>query len=173
MADVNVKYKGETIAELDGTGSKTLKTGGTYCEGDIEVAYAPRCRIYDITLAEGNGWVPLTALDADVLDHIDDPGLTVTFNRLSEYAYRNYAVGGIFASNTPFSEQGSYPVYGVGLKQTKETTATIANVYYPPNKTDTGTGLGGAMFRVTSGIYYLKPADGFVSAGDYRLTFTW
>lgn len=36
---VNVKYKDTTIANLSDTGSKTLKTGGKYCEGDILVEY--------------------------------------------------------------------------------------------------------------------------------------
>ena len=40
MADVTVKYKDSTIAEIgsDG-GTKTLKTSGKYCEGDIEITY--------------------------------------------------------------------------------------------------------------------------------------
>ena len=39
MADVTLTYKGSTIAEMDATGSKTLKTSGKYCEGDIGVNY--------------------------------------------------------------------------------------------------------------------------------------
>jgi hypothetical protein len=37
MADVSIKYKGSTIAEMSGVSTKTLKTSGTYCEGDIIV----------------------------------------------------------------------------------------------------------------------------------------
>ena len=72
MADVTIKYKESTIAEMSGTSTKTLKTGGTYCEGDITVNYAPRSKTYEITLAESSGWTLLTALDADVLAHIND-----------------------------------------------------------------------------------------------------
>ena len=36
---VNVKYKDDTIANLSDTGTKTLKTGGKYCEGDILIDY--------------------------------------------------------------------------------------------------------------------------------------
>lgn len=54
MADVNISYKGETIAQMDSTGSKTLKTGGCYCEGDISVTYTPRgddsFRHWDVTV---------------------------------------------------------------------------------------------------------------------------
>lgn len=40
MADVEIKYKGSTIASMDSSGTKTLQTSGKYCEGDISVAYA-------------------------------------------------------------------------------------------------------------------------------------
>ena len=36
---VNIKYKNNSIAELSDTGTKTLKTSGKYCEGDITVEY--------------------------------------------------------------------------------------------------------------------------------------
>lgn len=36
---VTVKYKDNTIAELSESGTKTLKTGGKYCEGDITVEH--------------------------------------------------------------------------------------------------------------------------------------
>lgn len=39
MADVTLTYKGSTIAEMNDTGTKTLKTSGKYCEGDIGVSY--------------------------------------------------------------------------------------------------------------------------------------
>ena len=32
---VNIKYKNNSITELSDTGTKTLKTAGKYCEGDI------------------------------------------------------------------------------------------------------------------------------------------
>lgn len=39
MADVTLTYKGSTIAEMSNSGTKTLKTSGKYCEGDIGVSY--------------------------------------------------------------------------------------------------------------------------------------
>lgn len=39
MAGVDIKYKGNSIASIQGSGSKTLKTEGKYCEGDIHVDY--------------------------------------------------------------------------------------------------------------------------------------
>ena len=35
MADVTIQYKGNAVAEMSSAGTKTLKTGGKYCEGDI------------------------------------------------------------------------------------------------------------------------------------------
>ena len=40
MADLTIKFKGQPIAELAESGTKTLKTGGKDCEGDIMVEYA-------------------------------------------------------------------------------------------------------------------------------------
>ena len=39
MSDITISYKGNSIATMDATGSKTLLTEGKYCEDDIEVAY--------------------------------------------------------------------------------------------------------------------------------------
>ena len=39
MSGVNIEYKGGSIATIPDTGSKTLKTQGKYCEGDILVEY--------------------------------------------------------------------------------------------------------------------------------------
>lgn len=39
MSDITLTYKGNTIAEMSDSGTKTLETGGTYCEADIEVEY--------------------------------------------------------------------------------------------------------------------------------------
>lgn len=40
MADVSIKYKGNEIATMDASGTKTLLTSGNYCEGNISVEYA-------------------------------------------------------------------------------------------------------------------------------------
>ena len=40
MADLTIKYKGQPIAELSESGTKTLKTAGKYCEDDLTVEYA-------------------------------------------------------------------------------------------------------------------------------------
>ena len=40
MADLTIKFKGQSIAEMTESGTKTLKTAGKYCEDDISVEYA-------------------------------------------------------------------------------------------------------------------------------------
>lgn len=40
MADVNITYKGSSIATMDADGAKTLNTKGKYCKDDITVQYA-------------------------------------------------------------------------------------------------------------------------------------
>ena len=40
MADLTIKFKGQPIVEMTQSGTKTLKTAGKYCEGDISVEYA-------------------------------------------------------------------------------------------------------------------------------------
>ena len=40
MADLTIKFKGQPIVELSESGTKTLKTAGKYCDGDIIVEYA-------------------------------------------------------------------------------------------------------------------------------------
>lgn len=42
MADVTLKYKGATIAELSESGNKTIETAGKYCEADILLEYEKR-----------------------------------------------------------------------------------------------------------------------------------
>lgn len=39
MADITLTYKGDTIAELSESGSKTIETAGKYCEADILLDY--------------------------------------------------------------------------------------------------------------------------------------
>lgn len=174
MADVSIKYKGSTIAEMSGTGTKTLNTGGTYCDGDISVSYAPRSKTYEITLAKASGWILLTTLDAEMLAHINDETLVVSLVNISPYAFENYSGSMYFACNIPKGYNGVYPVYGLNNRMQTETIISNAPCYYPANNTGTNTNLGGyGTFRVSGEKYYLQPGDGFIAAGTYRLTFTW
>ena len=48
MAAVTLKYKDQTILEMNETGRKTLKTAEKYCEADIELTYIKRCPRADV-----------------------------------------------------------------------------------------------------------------------------
>ena len=39
MSEIAINYKGNSIATMDASGTKTLLTSGKYCEDDIEVVY--------------------------------------------------------------------------------------------------------------------------------------
>lgn len=174
MADVTIKYKDTAIATLDGTGSKTLETSGTYCEGNIKVEYAPRSRTYEITLARKSGWVLLTTLDNDVLEHINDANLNVCLMATGTVTIEAYTINVIAVSNSALGTQGNYPVYGATLRLSSATAVQGQQTYYPANKTDTSTSLGGGgCFRINGNSYYCRPSDLYIGAGTYRLTFTW
>ena len=183
MADVTVKYKDNIIAEMSAESTKTLNTSGQYCEGDISISYKPptasgtdevRHRIYEITLSKASGWVLLTTLDADVLEHINDSDLIVTLKNLSDFSYVNYAGNTYITGNIPIGYSSTYPVYGATNRTNKETTTSFTAMFYPANNTGTDVSLGGnGMFRLDGDKYYLRPGDGYVYPGTYRLTFPW
>ena len=82
MSAVEIGYGGGVIATLDGTGSKTLKTAGTYCEKDIVVAYAPHVdkpiRRWDVTVTGESREGRTYFLQDDWLkSHREDVGLIV------------------------------------------------------------------------------------------------
>ena len=59
MADLTIKYKGQPIVEMTESGTKTLKTAGKYCEGDISVEYAkPTGGNAEMFSSSASGWIP-------------------------------------------------------------------------------------------------------------------
>lgn len=174
MADVTIKYKGLTIAEMSGTETKTLKTSGTYCEGDIEIDYAPRSKTYEITLGHVGKWVLLTTLDAEVLEHINDPNLIVSFMKLGDYQYTALTISMALATNRVMGYHTEiYPIYGISHRENSATSHTYNGIFYPANDSGASTSLGGTQFKLSGSNYYMKPYDGGINPGTYRLTFTW
>lgn len=39
MSEITINYKGNSIATMDASGTKTLLTSGKYCEANLEVVY--------------------------------------------------------------------------------------------------------------------------------------
>ena len=61
MADLTIKYKGQPIVEMTESGTKTLKTAGKYCEGDISVEYAKPAGGGgggEMFSSSASGWIP-------------------------------------------------------------------------------------------------------------------
>ena len=59
MADLTIKFKGNPITELSESGTKTLKTAGKYCEGDITVEYVkPAGGGGEMFSSSASGWIP-------------------------------------------------------------------------------------------------------------------
>lgn len=70
MSDVTLSYKGSDILELSDSGSATLKTGGTYCEADIELEYVkPSGGLDFIDVDEGEITVTSSGLTALTINH--------------------------------------------------------------------------------------------------------
>lgn len=176
MADVSIFYKDSVSSEMDGAGSKTVKTAGLYCEGDIVVAYTPRIRTYEITLPKSSGWVLLTALDEDVLAHIDDDNFIATLTNTSPYEYEWYAGETYFVTNRQAGiHLQTHTVYGWGNRMHDETTTASGVILRPAKNREKTTSISSELgaFALVDGQYFIKPGDGFIKAGVYRLTFTW
>lgn len=120
---VTIKYKDSTIASMNATGSKTLKTGGKYCEGDIDVEYvAPTPSLVSKNIA-ANGTYAAASDNADGYSEVvvDVPGIvpsgskSITANGVhdvSQYASADVDVPvGVFPSGSlNITENGTYDV---------------------------------------------------------------
>jgi hypothetical protein len=174
MADLTIKYKDNVIAEMDASGSKTLNTSGCYCEGDIQVAYTPRSRTYEITLPKSSGWVMLTELDEDVLAHITDDSFVVSMVNISTYEFASYSSGVFVVGNAKQGMQGDNPVYGIILREQSATSTSIGRCYRPAKNTSSELVSGEMLtLRLDGTKYYAKAGDGFIKGGEYRLTLSW
>lgn len=176
MADVSIKYKDNVIAEMNESESKTLNTSGCYCEGDITVEHAPRSRSYKITLPKSIDWVLLTTLDQDVIEHIEDDSLVVTFINTDDYEFDGTAARrACYATNTAIGLYANkYPVYGNHIWQSTETAVANQSCYYPAKNTAKTLSIGGVGgFRYEDGKYYVSGFQAGISAGTWQLTFTW
>ena len=124
MADVTLTYKGDTIAELSESGSKTIETAGKYCEADILLEYVksgggslPSC----ITALAGGSFTPSanTQCNAKQIQH----DLTTTpkgFFIWSDDSFKEsstettlYLLAGYFSQQTTRNPSGDVAGYYV------------------------------------------------------------
>lgn len=179
MAVNKVTYGGKTLVDLtsDSVSPDKLAAGVTAHDksgNKITGTMSANVKIYEITLAESSGWTLLTALDADVLAHINDKSLVVSFVCLDTYTYTFYGGRMFIATNNPIGIHYENPVYGATSRQPNAEWMQWLPLMYPANYTGTSDSLGGyGTFRFYNNSYYLRPADGCIPAGNYRLTFVW
>ena len=180
MAANKVIYGGETLVDLtmDSVTPDKLAAGVTAHDksgNKITGTMSANFKIYDITLAHVGGWVLLTALDSEVLAHINDSSLVVTLTNMSPYEYVQFTVSCYIAMNIPFAYVSGYGVYGLTNRQNSTTSNSVFPSYMPANNTkiSDATLMGNANFRITDGKYYFRPDEYGVRPGNYRLTFCW
>lgn len=143
------------ILSISGSGSAVINT-----------------KTYTVTLSKVGGWVFLTSLDADVLEHINDDTLIVSFIRMSEYTYEYYTTSMALGCNTIVGYRSGSPRYGVANRTQTEAIDDSLPIMTPANNTDSARpDFGG--FRIDGSNYYYRAGDGYVHSGTYRLTFTW
>ena len=135
---VTVSYKGNTIASMSSTGSKTLQTAGKYCEADIQLSYQsepmPNCRKYTGTISQdivGSG-VSTGALlvnSPEVAAHYADPGFkcAVYFAPDPEAAYAIIQVTGYnVADREPYRQSSGS---GDAMQYTYREGASLGTFY--------------------------------------------
>lgn len=117
MSDVTISYKGNSIATMSASGTKTLLTEGKYCEDDITVAYtAP-------TPSAGSATTPATTITANPTISVSNSGL-ITATASTSQSITPTVVAGYVSSGTA----GTVTVSG---SATQQLTAKSAQTYTP------------------------------------------
>lgn len=137
----------------------------------------PNCKIYEVTHVQGYGnvWNLLVTLDDEVLAHINDASFSVLFVLDQPLTFEYYSGTMYTASNRSIGTQydEKLPLYGYSNRLQTESMISLGFIYHPANQTGSECIGGYGAFRVSDGKYYLKPSDGYIHSGKYRLIFTW
>ena len=146
MADVTLTYKGSTIAEMNNSGTKTLKTAGKYCEGDIVVSYVkPEGGTSDelakkMITGEGN----ITELPSDI----------TTIRNGAFYNCTNLALTSLPSGITKIDNYAFYCCTNIALTSLPEGIASIG--YY--------------AFYFCTNLALTSLPSGITSIGDYAFS---
>lgn len=122
MADVEISYKGNTIASMSDSGTKTLLTEGKYCEDDITIEYT--------SPGGGGGTLITKTITANGTYDAED-------DNADGYSTVTAAVPNAFSIEDEANEYGTTAVItaGAGTEHVihlefADTTDTDINVYY-------------------------------------------
>lgn len=175
MADVTVKYKGSTIAELSESGKKTMKTAGTYCEGDIEVSYTAkevpqvRSKVFEVNIptAVAAQYVTLVTGDPDVAAHYADDSAMVTIKKMTNNTSNGASVISHGNHQCGNATWGSY----INFNGTSNAAATIGVAL---NSTTAYTSTPHARADANGNIkaYAVRQQNNFGGA-NYLVIFSW
>ena len=171
MAGVTIHYKNNTIATMQSEGTKVLKTGGKYCDGDITVDYVPggsapsNCKTFTVTVsADQTVKYTLTAADADIAAHRADSSFFVGF--IANFAYNSgLSYRGGLNTNHGLSNGSTYGYY-------MRTNSSGSNSFGFITKASTsggaeiGTSASGEIFVYASSTLNLR-------AGTYTVFCGW
>ena len=175
MADVTIKYNENTIASMDSSGNKVLKTGGKYVANNIFVEYQKSTTIetnsyttsvtFDARLKNG---VVMT-LPENVLAHKNDANFVMMYQYQGDtlVGYRSYA-GMVGNRKIRYDKD----VYGVYIYNNIH-----GEILYPINSTDgnfTVESVYKIKFYITDGKLHIAEDMGAgFDVGTYQFTFSW
>lgn len=143
---------------------------------NVNVPTVENCYITTTTLATHQSTnVILCEMPSDVYAHRNDNTFSVTMYNLTPNLAQDSDVYMVMANNNQNNPgSGNYPVYGSAPVKSNSTTVRTNPIFYPPNSANDDTGLGGLGKFWISGnnlMYHASPY--FLSAGTYKIIFTW
>lgn len=175
MADVTIKYNGNTIASMDSSGNKVLKTGGKYVANNIFVEYQKSTTIetnsYTTSVtfsARLRNGVVMT-LPENVLAHNNDANFVMMYQYQGDTLVNYRSYGGMVGNRKIRYDQDVYGEYIYNNQQ--------GPILYPINSTDSNFTIESTSkikFYITDGKLYIAEDMGAgFDAGTYKFTFTW
>ena len=169
---VAITYKGNTIASMADSGSKTLKTAGKYCEADIGISYtasaAVPCKSFTATVAaDQTAKTYLTSADSDIVSHMSDSNFWVAVIPLFGYSSGLSFRGG-FDTTRNLHDGASDAVYGILYRTTSSgaSSSTWISKAATASGADIGVDSTGKIFVYASSTIVLR-------AGAYMCVCGW
>lgn len=178
MAEVEIKYGGQTKGSLSASGSKTIKTAGKYCEGDITVQYSrPSIEspvIEEKTITQNGTYNAPAGVDGfnPVIVNVSGgsggitPTGTINITKSGDTDVTEYATAHVDAGNV------SSPSATKGTVSNNSVTVTPAVSYtagYIESGSKTGPGLTVSASELVSGTKSIMENGNGIDVTNYQL----